>query len=1497
MVVVNLAEHERAFLSRHWSSSRIFVNQSFVLDHVSNPSNASYFDIVPSVLDTTAPAIQTPLSIDLNNGELWIAFSEFVDLDTLDATRWKMNELIVEGSASANATDLVNGSSIIAITVSEALRNTLVLRSLESFQLVLYDTGLTDFAGNALPNTTLTLALVLDTTAPQVTGASIHTRTGILTIHTSEFVDYSRVRHDLFTIDQSLGLGTATLLTGNASYGYDLVLQLTNTQRVETLYRMAGWKALSVTVLGSSFYDAAGNGFQSLGVFEFPPDNTFNETLVFGVSLASAVKDFVASVYFYGTGLSRGDAASWVANGSTSCDSPVEILGTHVNTSTRGLAVQDLSLPVETSPLNVTFAESQSIEPGFVLCYNGVIYPQFGIVVRSLTGVACADTGCSIDFIPATQQQLLEISGDGVSAGDRYKWIRSTEDCDKAGHRVVQPGNVLQDSFGSGWIGANISLCYKFSAENEYKHFTSFSRQVYGLEYSSLKIQLVEGRPKQIFFSEGSGISLVDRYKWVVSRCDGAGETSPYSFVNSTAPVNTTVSFEEVNASSANVFVLCYSFQSTEYVLYNEITLHTVGFVSYSVDEGSKEAVLVNDNKMFRFFGVGFSLDDRVAWTTNSSDFSSCTSNGLAAFSRSLTTANGAYTAGFTQVGTYTLCYGFGTEPFVIVPTVSVSVKDMFRIVSNYTVVALQKSLLQLVGFGIAQGDTAGFSLQGTPCGQVGTSTESATVDENHQVMLSFPMVGDYELCYTFGIETIRSYRQIKVRAVGVASIDRYLLIRGKSQQVKFGGMGIRGGDFVRFMDGAISDDQDCEDEANVFLEFMVNQYVTPPNFSLPLQTHPLCYKYQSALAFKAYPDLTVRVVGVSSVSVNHVVIGEEKKFVYSGVGISSADTVKWIDVDELLDPSDALCEQFPSLTETLDVVIARDADISGTSVHNFQSESKKPALCYAFEGHIFRLYEFPLGINTVRSGKEVLAIQHAPLIIDIEASIPSHSDRVKFVGSNCSETTKEYAPVNGLVNVSLDTVRIAKLCYYHGQETAYTAYSNFTVNVVPPVISTASTLSFVSGVPKSIRLTGSFGVTTNDVAKLLPQNATSCLDDGVEFIPENASLQADEPMSGSVDLLLDIGSVSLPWFLCYRFGWSEYISFREFSFFGHVLESMMILSEEVDEEQTTIQMEMRGVGIADGDLAKWVSLSCEEEGISETEIMDDIATFTFEGSVTDLMLCYKFNEEPYAHFPLAKVIQQEAEEVETISVEEDDALQTQQAEVTMTLDLSLSDIEDVQAFKDTLKTDIAAAIGVDASRIIVQSVKPGSVIVDFVLLPPPFDSGQLNVQQALEILDEVVRVQKSGSGNATSTLLSYVKGNTFVVQVKNLFNVRSEPSNKVYDRHLTTLQRATLAQQSRPVFSRFQGTRRMGCSPLQNPRLLLSKSTTVSPCWRLFVFMVSSITFLSTTTSSKDLPRLGLSSLRHKAACCSVMESIPRIYPFRFSMTPVQGTISPGLW
>ena len=55
-----------------------------------------------------------------------------------------------------------------------------------------------------------------------------------------------------------------------------------------------------------------------------------------------------------------------------------------------------------------------------------------------------------------------------------------------------------------------------------------------------------------------------------------------------------------------------------------------------------------------------------------------------------------------------------------------------------------------------------------------------------------------------------------------------------------------------------------------------------------------------------------------------------------------------------------------------------------------------------------------------------------------------------------------------------------------------------------------------------------------------------------------------------------------------------------------------------------------------------------------------------------------------------------------------------------MTLDMSLSDITDVEKFKSQLISDIAKSVNLSSWQVQILSLRPGSVIVEFALRSSP---------------------------------------------------------------------------------------------------------------------------------------------------------------------------------
>ena len=127
-----------------------------------------------------------------------------------------------------------------------------------------------------------------------------------------------------------------------------------------------------------------------------------------------------------------------------------------------------------------------------------------------------------------------------------------------------------------------------------------------------------------------------------------------------------------------------------------------------------------------------------------------------------------------------------------------------------------------------------------------------------------------------------------------------------------------------------------------------------------------------------------------------------------------------------------------------------------------------------------------------------------------------------------------------------------------------------------------------------------------------------------------------------------------------------------------------------------------------------------------------------FSANADGLALCYAFQDEPfklYAEIPLVKPVAA-AEEV---------ALSQRQVEVRVTLtfnlDYSTLAAEGTparEAFKQSVAIDLATVLGISRERILITAIRPGSIIIEFTILPA-VDGSEILAEQAALILEEQV--------------------------------------------------------------------------------------------------------------------------------------------------------------
>ena len=335
------------------------------------------------------------------------------------------------------------------------------------------------------------------------------------------------------------------------------------------------------------------------------------------------------------------------------------------------------------------------------------------------------------------------------------------------------------------------------------------------------------------------------------------------------------------------------------------------------------------------------------------------------------------------------------------------------------------------------------------------------------------------------------------------------------------------------------------------------------------------------------------------------------------------------------------------------------------------------------------------------------------------------------------------------------------RLCYrFKGEE--WTLYSNLEMHSLAPSIKSLSPGRLVVGLAETLVFTGdTIGATRSHRFKFIANDAISCTtaaEGGIGVVEVNdpnfgvnATLSA-AGLSAVVTTMVPSASVFKPWRLCFAFGDGP---------FGLVLNDVDIASVEltkiVDASETcetqigvASPFKFEGTGVADGDAVKFVSnvvatdaqcAGADAVGGAQL-VVNEGASFTFTGEASKLQLCYRFGAvgSPYRLYkslPMRCTPSALAAAVAT----EVEAEENAETSVEMRMAGDFATIENKTKFGEDFAAGVAAALGVPVSRIVVQAVMSGSIIVNFIIAPPPLagDGSTASASAALPSVAELV--------------------------------------------------------------------------------------------------------------------------------------------------------------
>eukprot|EP01065_Artemidia_motanka_P001456 TRINITY_DN10652_c2_g1_i2.p1 TRINITY_DN10652_c2_g1~~TRINITY_DN10652_c2_g1_i2.p1 ORF type:complete len:2106 (+),score=594.81 TRINITY_DN10652_c2_g1_i2:850-7167(+) len=449
----------------------------------------------------------------------------------------------------------------------------------------------------------------------------------------------------------------------------------------------------------------------------------------FEVSGASVFSPTVVSQGYTGTFalqgalLSSADSVAVVPAGITCGLAGTTALGWTRSTATAGIA-------------SVTSAATLASSGTYYLCYTPSNGAQYQIATPlTVTGVTAG--GVSPQELVAAVEDVVTVSGTGVSAGDRIKLVdQTTEKCTAAfpGHGTITPLSQVGTYSVVVPYGGVFTLCYSAAGADFAAADTITVRGPRALSPYSPVVAAV-GVAVQ-FEVEGAGLGTFDTLSVVANSSQGCAAAPAVP-----VPTLTAVSTTLVRAATGTVFnrggdyLLCYTVSGGS-ALQLSPSLVVKGPQSFTPTSAN-----FGTTTTLNFTGVALSAQDSLAMTSSAQQNCSDTAS---------TTAITVATAGSAQVtpsigGTYYICYKPFEGQFVALPT-PLTVSGP-RTMTPTTWSAGVAQTVTFTGVNLAAGDNA-MVVQATAGCNSSAALSVGAVTASLTAALTVAEVGTHIVCY-----------------------------------------------------------------------------------------------------------------------------------------------------------------------------------------------------------------------------------------------------------------------------------------------------------------------------------------------------------------------------------------------------------------------------------------------------------------------------------------------------------------------------------------------------------------------------------------------------------------------------------------------------------------------------------------------------------------------------------------------------------------------------
>ncbi|KAG7386660.1 hypothetical protein PHYPSEUDO_015444 [Phytophthora pseudosyringae] len=753
-------------------------------------------------------------------------------------------------------------------------------------------------------------------------------------------------------------------------------------------------------------------------------------------------------------------------------------------------------------------------------------------------------------------------------------------------------------------------------------------------------------------FVDASTTSDANCGESTTGQSDAGGVSVKYLSANLDISVKFTQSSQD-----GQPFAICYKFGSNPFKLYPTLSIMVKEIKSASSDVGSSDVAVGDFVKTWTFNGTGMTAGDQVRWidldvaqsaayiSTPPDCLETSTLAKLASpISGTLTAPEDDYTRVVQKVSdatfafsvessgkTYCLCYKFGTEPFMVYPSIKVRVNRLQTIETTHTgsdaiaVVDAPKAF-KFSGDGVALDDRLYFVELGSvsSCDEsdkdaslqllhlINDQEQSLVFIDSHLVTtVNFDAAAAGMMvvpCYQFGMEPYQLYPDIRLT---VKMVKRYtgtlgspqLAVAEVAEPLTFLGFGLNGGDLVRWI---LHGEEDCESSLASLTDpdtLELVDTITLDNNSAGIfnftrtqdDFNPvLCYKFEDE-SFKLYSGISIAIgtirgkaplTGAKEIAV----VNSRKNFTLLGTNLAERDRVGWTSVINSSSPCTnlSLLIRNPLNTDIDYLSYLTNANTFGVALSPLSS-GKRVYLCYGFGQEPFKLF------------------------------------------------TGLYLDVNSITNMR--------------------------ALVASPTVA-------VAGAIKTFLFDGD-GVTTGDFAKFVSSKDSDCSNPGVTLMNLIAEYDDYDEMAmylyeiaartttGSFQVKDDTNSAGLNRVLCYRFGVEPFVHYENFHVDVNTIWGFHQADAHAEGQDNVVvvnepkQMAIDGVGISVKDTLKFVKagnssvdadcvdLPAQGQTASRLQVAPDLTvTLPFDfGSEGGLWtLCYKFDDEPYRLYPAVAI-------------------------------------------------------------------------------------------------------------------------------------------------------------------------------------------------------------------------------------------------------------------